>query len=95
MASTDIVAGAVTRSELIHEAFVLAGLLKSGRSLSAVEMDRGEFHLHSLLVEHMSMRGGRLPSTSIMAHELAARVMFVFSVDQAEVNLEREEETLP
>jgi hypothetical protein len=92
--SIDIDCDNAKSQEVIHEAFVLAGLMKAGRCLPEVEIERGKFHLHGILHEYANKMGGRLPSPSIVARELAMRIMPIFAVEQLEENVEREEETL-
>lgn len=91
MAPTDVVAGSVTRSQVIHEAFVLAGLSKSGRSLTHNDLERGELHLRSI-ADGLVMRENDI---SDLTRRLAMCLIPIYPTERARVDIEREEETLP
>jgi hypothetical protein len=86
--ASNILAGAVTRSQVIHEAFVLAGLLKAGRFLSQVELERGELHLRSIMNGFVY----REDDISDLTRQLAMQICPILPIGS---DVEREEETLP
>jgi hypothetical protein len=65
--------------------------MKAGRTLPQVDLERGEFHLKSIMNGFLY----REDDISDLTRQLACQLVPVYSLAQAEVDIEREEESLP